>query len=45
LEVQKAKEQLYLDKIKIESSMDGKDNNIAEVRHQLKATKEHCDDK
>jgi len=25
--------------------MDGKDNNIAEVYHQLKVTKEECDDK
>ena len=31
-EVQADKEKFYLEKIKIESSLDGKDNNIVEIR-------------
>jgi len=32
IEVQADKEKFYLEKIKIESSLDGKDNNIVEIR-------------
>ena len=35
-EVQADKEKFYLEKIKIESSMDGKDNSIVEIKMQLK---------
>lgn len=44
-EVQADKEKFYLEKIKIESSLDGKDNNIVEIRQQLKQCQEDSADK
>jgi len=43
-EVKVEKENMYLEKCAAESKLDGKDNSIAEVRHELSLARDEVSD-